>query len=178
MSALKFTQEQLSAGRERATERGCRREAVDRFAERYRQHCDFGPDGKPIGVIPRLRLALELARSGQGKQRLGRPGLFQGAGDNYPDRKIFDVELPADDLNPKPYTIRILTDAVVSVVITVLPPDFRRDMAAKKKHRELRRIVDEDIVTELGDSAEKLELPPPVQVRSSLADKLRAAMGR
>ena len=93
-------------------------------------------------------------------------------------RRIFDIELPADDWNPEPYTIRILTDAAVSVVITVLSPEFRTDMHARKKHRELRRIVDEDIVTELGDSAEKVELPPPVQVRSSLADKLRAAMGR
>jgi hypothetical protein len=50
-------------------------------------------------------------------------------------------------------------------------------MAAKKKRRELRRIVDEDIATELGDSAEKVELPPPVKLGASLADKLRAALG-
>jgi hypothetical protein len=50
-------------------------------------------------------------------------------------------------------------------------------MHAKKKHRELRRIIDRDIATE-PTSAEKVELPPPVKLGASLADKLRAALGQ
>lgn len=104
----------------------------------------------------------------------------QDARDDFPvNRKVFDVELPADHWNDEPYTIRIVTDATVICVITVLPPEFRQDLAAKKKHRELRRIIDEDIVTEQDESAkEKVELRPPVQVRSNLGDALRKAMSR
>ena len=129
--------------------------------------------------MPRLNQALELARAGKGNERPVRQAAliqdFPTA--KFAGRRIFDIQLPASHWNPEPYTIRIVTDAAVSVVITVLPPEFRRDMAAKKKRRELRRIVDEDIATDLGDSAEKVELPPPVKLGASLADKLRAALG-
>ena len=45
-------------------------------------------------------------------------------------------------------------------MITVLPPEFRTNMHAEKKHRELGPIIDRDIATE-STSAEKVELPPP-----------------
>jgi hypothetical protein len=61
-------------------------------------------------------------------------------------------------------------------VIAVLPPEFRTNIQAKK-HRELRRIIDKDIATELT-SAQKVELPPPVKLGASLADKLRTALGQ
>jgi len=52
-------------------------------------------------------------------------------------------------------------------------------MAAKKKHRELRRIIDDEIETERDElTTENVELPPPVEVRSSLADKLRTALSK
>jgi hypothetical protein len=163
----------LAEVRGRATERGCTREAVDRFAERYPEHCRFRIDGKPIGVVPRLRLALELAQQGKGREIPARGASLIRVPSN---RKIFDVELPADDFNSA-FKLRILTDATVSCVITVLPPEFRKDMDAKKKHRELRRIIEEDIVPD-EPATEKVELPPPVEVGSSLADKMRAALSR
>lgn len=152
---------------------------MEAFRKRYPEHCQFRANGKPIGAVPRLQLALQLAREG-GKSRPGRAGLRQDARDNSPvNRKVFDVELPADHWNEQPSTIRIVTDSTVTCVITVLPSEFRQDMAAKKKHRELRRIVDEDIVTEQDESAkEKVALPPPVRVRSNLGDALRNAMSR
>ena len=179
MPALK--PEVLAAIQQNAAERCCTKEALKRFAERYAQHCDFGPDRKPIGAIPRLRLALKRAQKGWGKEMAARgAALIRDVPDaRFAGRRIFDIELPADDWNPEPYTIRILTDAAVSVVITVLPPEFRADMAAKKKHRELRRIIDDEIETERDElTTENVELPPPVEVRSSLADKLRTALSK
>jgi len=122
---------------------------------------------------------LKHARKGWGKEIAARgAALIQAVPDaRFAGRRIFDIELTADDGNPKSYTIRILTDAAVSVVITVLPPEFRRDMAAKKKHRELRRIVDEDMI-EPETPTEKIVLPPPVQVRAGLGDALGRALAK
>jgi len=174
MTAIKNFEYDLAEVQARFAERGSTSEAVDRFAERYPEHCQFRPDGKPLGVIRRLRLALELARTGKGKERPAHGASLIRTSSN---RKIFDVELPADEWNPEPYTIRILTSQEVDCVITVLPPEFRKDMAAKKKHRELRRVVDADI-TEPEAPVEKVALPPPVEVRSTLADAFRKAMSR
>ncbi|MFY9527352.1 MAG: hypothetical protein WBC04_26155 [Candidatus Acidiferrales bacterium] len=108
MSAPKsLTPEKYAAVRQRHAERGYTKEAVDRFAERYPEHCQRRGNGKPIGAVPRLRQALRLAREGKGKQRPARAGLIQH--DGFPvDRKIFDIEIPADAWNPEPFTIRIL----------------------------------------------------------------------
>jgi hypothetical protein len=69
-------------------------------------------------------------------------------------------DLPTNDENSNHFACRrrysswLLSDAEGTCVITVFPPDFRTNMLAKKKHRELRRIIDEDIATE-PTSAEK-----------------------
>src|SRR5262250_3277352 len=112
------------------------REAIERFAQRY-------PDGSDrASIVPRLQLALQLAREGMGRERPVRSAALVQDGTFPRDRKIFDIELPADAWNSAPFTIRIVTTCDLAYVVTVLPPEFRRDMHAKKKHRELRRIVD------------------------------------
>lgn len=151
-------------------ERGCSDEAIWRFGQRYPEHCHFKPNGKPKGVIARLRLALELAR--RSKVATTRVA--------HADRWIFDVELPADKWNPEPYTIRILTTPAVDCVLTVLPPrnfmDDKRtkDRCSKKSHR---RIVDDVVLDpEPEESAEPITLPPPVKLGASLGDKLLQAL--
>jgi hypothetical protein len=159
---------------QRAVANSWTKEAVRRFAERYAEHCQFTPDGSPVSVIPRLWLALRLARQGKGVEiPVRHAALIQEEGPN--NRKIFDVELPADEWNPEPYTIRIVTNATIRVAITVLPPEFRTNLRAKKKHRELRRIVDEP-QNEPETPHERVVLPPPVRVGLSLGDALRRAM--
>jgi len=167
MTALK--PEGLATIQGRFVKRGCTYHAVEEFAERYK--------GTPIDIIPRLQMALEFARIGLGKERPARRGLAQDPGDNFPmGRRIFDVELSADDYNPQPYMIRILTSPEVDCVITVLPLEFRSDIHAKEKIRDMR-VIDEDIATDEPET-EKVVLPPPVEVRSSLADKLRTALSK
>ena len=153
----------LASIQARAVERGCTKEAVDRFAERYPQHCRRRENGKPIAVVPRLRMALELARSGKGIKRAA-----------HNARWIFDEELPADAWNPEPYTIRIVTDAAVTCVLTVLPLEFRAGKHAKVKkqfHRSERKITE-------PESTESVALPPPVRTGTNLGDLLRAAMSK
>jgi hypothetical protein len=124
-------------------ERGCTSEAIWRFADRYREYCDFQPDGKPKRVVPRLQLAVALAKQGKAIEL---PGAHRG-------RRIFDVEMPAD-IHFTAFTLRILTNADVSCVLTCLP--FRPRV---KWYKEQTTVT----------------LPPPVMVGTSLGDLLRRA---
>jgi hypothetical protein len=131
----------LSVGQLRHyVERGCTSEAIIRFAARYREYCHFKPDGTPKRVVPRLKLAVTLAKQGKAVEL---PGAHRG-------RRIFDVEMPADIHFPA-FTLRILTNADASCVLTCLP--FRPKVKWYK----------ETTVT----------LPPPVKATTSLGDLLR-----
>lgn len=90
--------------------RGCTREAIWRFSERYREYCHFFPDGKVKNVVPRLHMAVSLAKQGKAIEL---PGGRDG-------RRIFDVEMPADVHFPA-FTLRIVTDPDVRCVLTCIP---------------------------------------------------------
>lgn len=140
---------------------GVSTEAIDRFIERY-------PDGSDRStIVPRLQLALQLAREGKAKRRDYAEGY----------RWIFDVELPADKWHAEPYTVRILADGALTIVVTVLPPMFRDDMRRKVRQQFHRREVEE--ISEVAEvTPVEVSLPAPVKVGLSLGDKLRQALGR
>jgi hypothetical protein len=156
----------LASIQARADERGCTKEAIKRFADRYRERCEFRANGgSPIGVVPRLQMALKLTREGKGKELSARGG-----------RRIFDIELPADYWNREPFTIRILTNDGVTCILTVLPPEFRNDKFERVKKQFHRAEREETIEPE--ELEERIVLPPPVKVGLSLGDALRRAMGQ
>lgn len=147
---------------------GCTKHAVDRFVQRYRQHCHFREDGRAIGVVDRLQLALKLVREGRAKEIPVRVGTLQSRG-----RRIFDVELPANAWNPQPYTIRIFVEALLTYVITVAPDEFLSDKLARTKRHFHRRESEEIIEAEQAD--DPVTLQPPVKASTSLGDLLRRA---
>jgi hypothetical protein len=132
-------------------------EAMKRFSERY-------PSEAGTTAFPRLQLALRLAQQGKGnKEYLA-----------HRDRKIFDIELPADSQHPEPIMIRIVTTKDVCLLVTVLPPEFRQVMHAKKRKQEFGLMVED--IDEPEETAEPVTLQAPVKVGTNLGalDELKA----
>jgi hypothetical protein len=154
--------------------KGFTQEAVHRFAQRHPERFII-QNGLPVGAVPRLKLALEMIREGKFLSEQPAHRGLAAREDSGDDRRIFDVEMPADASSPEPYIVKFLTDRDLLVIITVLPlgvERHKRNLASRKLQRKAHRIVDgvhEDFV------AEKVELPPPVKCSNSLADVLRKA---
>jgi hypothetical protein len=131
-------------------------EAPWRFFTRYpKQFAGVEHSKKRHIAIKRLFKALELIRQGK--------SLRQIAGEGYNHRLFHDVELPADEWAPEPYTIRVLVEHE-SIVITVVPPEFRREKHAKTKKKFHRTRVSESATPVVTENIEKVEHHEEVKV--------------
>jgi hypothetical protein len=90
--------------------RQCTDEAIWRFKDRYLEYCNLWSEGSRKNIVRRLQMAVSLAKQGKATEL---PPVHR-------DRRVFDVEMPADVHFPG-FTLRILTDADVNCVLTCLP---------------------------------------------------------